>query len=402
MAPALAAWAAVLAVAGWRERRRPTSSRSSAGGRTATRTWTSSSTTAGSVSCNGEAPRARRRPAPARAPDPARPRAAGRAAPRAAVRAPPGAAALHGADGEGDRLLRGHVKGNPLVVPRARGLHEGPHRARVRARALTQDRSVRLRGGGALHRDPLGRPLARVLLAGGGESGARVRPRRAGACPPSSPRSTTAGPGFLRGAARRRPGARRPRRRRGRPDRHPAKHVESDQDALAARSPEGFTPLHLAAFLGGVGRGPLSCSRRDGRRRRPRESQPGAAAALRGRGRDHEAAEALLEAGADPDPASRAATRRCSPPPTTTTRDGRAPAWPRRRPHPRGRRRPGPGRDGRRARRAAARLRFEAAHQRFFCAASSASPILAPTRQSALIRACQAAPTAAQRPEGTP
>ena len=28
-------------------------------------------------------------------------------------------------------------------------------------------------------------------------------------------------------------------------------HVETDQEALAARSPEGFTPLHLAAFFGG-------------------------------------------------------------------------------------------------------------------------------------------------------
>ena len=28
--------------------------------------------------------------------------------------------------------------------------------------------------------------------------------------------------------------------------------IESDQDALAARSPEGFTPLHLAAFFGGA------------------------------------------------------------------------------------------------------------------------------------------------------
>src|SRR4051794_36870992 len=28
-------------------------------------------------------------------------------------------------------------------------------------------------------------------------------------------------------------------------------HVEGDPDALVARSPEGFTPLHLAAFFGG-------------------------------------------------------------------------------------------------------------------------------------------------------
>ena len=39
--------------------------------------------------------------------------------------------------------------------------------------------------------------------------------------------------------------------------------------------------------------------------------------------RDHDAARALLEAGADPDSSSRAGSRRCSPPPTTTT-----PRWP--------------------------------------------------------------------------
>src|SRR5690242_10045699 len=28
-------------------------------------------------------------------------------------------------------------------------------------------------------------------------------------------------------------------------------HLEGDPDALSARTPEGFTPLHLAAFFGG-------------------------------------------------------------------------------------------------------------------------------------------------------
>jgi ankyrin repeat protein len=79
-------------------------------------------------------------------------------------------------------------------------------------------------------------------------------------------------------------------------------HVESDQDALAARSPEGFTPLHLAAFLGGgpavrllLAAGMDADADQDNPARvRPLHSAVAA--------RDHDAARALLEAGADPDP----------------------------------------------------------------------------------------------------
>jgi ankyrin repeat protein len=78
-------------------------------------------------------------------------------------------------------------------------------------------------------------------------------------------------------------------------------HIESDQDALAARSPEGFTPLHLAAFFGGAGAVrtllaagmPADADQENPARVRPLHSAVAA--------RDHEAAEALLEAGADPD-----------------------------------------------------------------------------------------------------
>jgi ankyrin repeat protein len=79
-------------------------------------------------------------------------------------------------------------------------------------------------------------------------------------------------------------------------------HIESDQDALAARSPEGFTPLHLAAFLGGapavkllLAAGMAADADQDNPARvRPLHSAVAA--------RDLEAARALLEAGADPDP----------------------------------------------------------------------------------------------------
>ena len=78
-------------------------------------------------------------------------------------------------------------------------------------------------------------------------------------------------------------------------------HVESDQDALAARSPEGFTPLHLAAFFGGgpavrllLGAGMDADADQDNPARvRPLHSAVAA--------RDHDAARALLEAGAHPD-----------------------------------------------------------------------------------------------------
>jgi ankyrin repeat protein len=77
-------------------------------------------------------------------------------------------------------------------------------------------------------------------------------------------------------------------------------HLEGDQDALSARTAEGFTPLHLAAFFGGgpavrvllAAGAPPDADADNERQVRPLHS---AAAA-----RDHDAVRALLEAGADP------------------------------------------------------------------------------------------------------
>jgi len=80
-------------------------------------------------------------------------------------------------------------------------------------------------------------------------------------------------------------------------------HLEADPGALGARTPDGFTPLHLAAFFGGgpavrllLGAGMDADADQDNPARvRPLHS----AAAVS----DHDAAAALLEAGADPDSA---------------------------------------------------------------------------------------------------
>jgi ankyrin repeat protein len=77
-------------------------------------------------------------------------------------------------------------------------------------------------------------------------------------------------------------------------------HLDGDPDALSARTPEGFTPLHLAAFFGGgpavrlllAAGAPPDADADNERSVRPIHS---AAAA-----RDHDAVRALLEAGADP------------------------------------------------------------------------------------------------------
>jgi uncharacterized protein len=79
-------------------------------------------------------------------------------------------------------------------------------------------------------------------------------------------------------------------------------HIESDQDALAARSPEGFTPLHLAAFLGGAPSVRLLLAAgmdADADQENPARVRPLHSAVA---ARDVDAARALLEAGADPDP----------------------------------------------------------------------------------------------------
>ena len=77
-------------------------------------------------------------------------------------------------------------------------------------------------------------------------------------------------------------------------------HLESGPDVLATRTPEGFTPLHLAAFFGGgavvrllLAAGVDADADQDNPARvRPLHSAVAA--------RDHDAARALLEAGADP------------------------------------------------------------------------------------------------------
>jgi uncharacterized protein len=77
-------------------------------------------------------------------------------------------------------------------------------------------------------------------------------------------------------------------------------HLESDQDALDARTPEGFTPLHLAAFFGG---GPAvrmllaAGVPPDADADNPNRVRPLHSAAAAG---DRDAARALLVAGADP------------------------------------------------------------------------------------------------------
>jgi ankyrin repeat protein len=79
------------------------------------------------------------------------------------------------------------------------------------------------------------------------------------------------------------------------------KRLAADPQAIAARSPEGYTPLHLAAFFGGAeavralleAGAPPDADAENPQRVRPLHS---AAAA-----HDHDAVRALLEAGADPD-----------------------------------------------------------------------------------------------------
>src|SRR5215210_938225 len=79
-------------------------------------------------------------------------------------------------------------------------------------------------------------------------------------------------------------------------------HVESGSGALAARTPEGFTPLHLAAFFGGGAAVRLLLAAgmdADADQENPARVRPLHSAVA---ARDHDAARALLEAGADPDP----------------------------------------------------------------------------------------------------
>jgi ankyrin repeat protein len=77
-------------------------------------------------------------------------------------------------------------------------------------------------------------------------------------------------------------------------------HLEGDPDALSARTPDGFTPLHLAAFFGGgpavrlllAAGAPPDADAENQLHVHPLHSATAA--------RDHDAVRALLEAGADP------------------------------------------------------------------------------------------------------
>ena len=76
--------------------------------------------------------------------------------------------------------------------------------------------------------------------------------------------------------------------------------LAADPGALAARTPEGFTALHLAAFFGGGAavRVLLAAgARADADADNPAHVRPLHSAAAAG---DHDAVRALLEAGADP------------------------------------------------------------------------------------------------------
>ena len=80
-------------------------------------------------------------------------------------------------------------------------------------------------------------------------------------------------------------------------------HIEADQEALGARTPDGFTPLHLAAFFGGGAAVRLLLAAgmdSDADQENPPRVRPLHSAVA---ARDLDAATALLEAGADPNTA---------------------------------------------------------------------------------------------------
>ena len=225
----------------------------------------------------------------------------------------------------GHGLVRGHLARQPALVPRARRVHQGRHRGRLRAGPLSVG------------------PVASAVWRSCSPRSRRATPS---ACarswrptPRSPPRATRPGsPAVLTALYHRQAEALDvllaagpeldvlDAAATGRLDVLRA-HLESDQDALAARSPEGFTPLHLAAFFGGAAAVRHAARRRRARRRRPGEPGARAAAALRRRRRaTTRPPRRCWTRAPTPTPSSRAATRRCSPPRTATTRDGRAAA----------------------------------------------------------------------------
>ena len=79
-------------------------------------------------------------------------------------------------------------------------------------------------------------------------------------------------------------------------------HLAEHPDALAERTPDGFTPLHLAAYFGGAAAVRMlleAGARADADADNPLGVRPLHSAVATG---DHDAVRALLEAGADPNP----------------------------------------------------------------------------------------------------
>ena len=287
----------------------------------------------GQVSCNGKQPPARRRP-PARAPA----QVLRDLEPQAELhlelpRGRGSRAVLPRADGGRHGRVLGHLAREPAELPRARRVHQGRDRARVRAGAVSVPGAMSER---------------RSVRDGASYAG----PERDDATPaPPSARVAA------RRLDRRRRGARRcwPRRaRRARARARPARRPRAPRADQDARRPHAGG-LHAAA-PGRVlrrRRPPCACCSRPARRPTPTPTtrprvRPLHSATAAG---DHDAVRALLEAGADPNvapagrlhaaaggrarrrpgdgrAAARARRRPRRPPPTTArdaARDGRAP-----------------------------------------------------------------------------
>ena len=208
-------------------------------------------------------------------------------------------------------------RGNPKLVPRARRVHQGRHRGRLRARAVASApwRSCSPRSRRAT------RERVRALVA---EDPARASARDARRALGGADRALPPAGRGARRAARRRSRARRARRRGDRAARRAARAPRVRPGRARrplARGLHAAAPRRLLRRRPG---GAAAARGRDGRRRRPGEPGPRPAAALRRRRpRPRRRAGAARGRGRSRRPSSRAASRRCSPPPTTTT-----PRWP--------------------------------------------------------------------------